>query len=268
MYMKKLLLSLAIFAFAGSNAQSVSDYKYIFVPTEFKDFPANKYKLKSQLVSLLKAKNYVIIDQADSLPIELQQNPCSLATAEIENNSSMIRNRVLVKLKDCRNMVISEFKGMSMDKEYETGFPDALKKALVGLPNANPKEVDLPTQSVVFTPESKPVRQIQETPQSAVSTPVVSNTNTAIEKPKSASVQIYSNGKINLQKVQIGADQFILVSTESPVPYATFKNTAKQDVYRVTLANGTSTLGYLENNNLVLEIPNGNDFTKEVFVKK
>ena len=104
--MKKLFLSLAICGFAGLNAQSISDYKYIFVPNDFKDFPANKYKLKSQLVSILKTKNYVIIDQADSLPAELQQNSCSFATAEVENSSSMLRNRVLVKLKDCRNTVV------------------------------------------------------------------------------------------------------------------------------------------------------------------
>jgi hypothetical protein len=54
----------------------------------------------------------------------------------------------------------------------------------------------------------------------------------------------YTNGKVNLQKVQISKDQFILVSSSSSVPFATFKNTAKADVYRVTLENGTSTLGY------------------------
>ncbi len=256
--MKKLFLSLAICGFAGLNAQSISDYKYIFVPNDFKDFPANKYKLKSQLVSILKTKNYVIIDQADSLPAELQQNSCSFATAEVENSSSMLRNRVLVKLKDCRNTVVSEFKGMSMDKEYETGFPDALKKALVDLPNSNPKEI-VASNSNTITQDTVPSTFLKS--ENRIST------NYESVKSNNPAVQNYSNGKVTVQKVQISEDQFILVSSESPVPYATFKKTAKNNVYRVTLANGTSTLGYIENNNLVLEIPSGDDFIIEIFMK-
>jgi hypothetical protein len=43
----------------------------------------------------------------------------------------------------------------------------------------------------------------------------------------------------------------------------------KFDVYRVTLENGTSTLGYTENGNLVIEIPtNDGNYKKEVFVAR
>jgi hypothetical protein len=56
-----------------------------------------------------------------------------------------------------------------------------------------------------------------------------------------------------------------LVSSSSSVPFATFKNTAKADVYRVTLENGTSTLGYTENGNLVIEIPTSDGDFKRSF---
>jgi hypothetical protein len=57
-----------------------------------------------------------------------------------------------------------------------------------------------------------------------------------------------------------------LVSSSSSVPFATFKNTAKADVYRVTLENGTSTLGYTENGNLVIEIPTSDGDFKRKFL--
>ena len=41
------------------------------------------------------------------------------------------------------------------------------------------------------------------------------------------------------------------------------------DVYRVTLENGTSTIGYSENGNLVIEIPTSDgNYKKEVFTAK
>ena len=47
------------------------------------------------------------------------------------------------------------------------------------------------------------------------------------------------------------------------------KNTTKSDVYRVTLENGTSTLGYTESGNLIIEIPTSDgNYKKEVFKNK
>ena len=102
-----------------------------------------------------------------------------------------------------------------------------------------------------------------------VSTPPVPTKSVESKSVESKKAESYTNGKVNLQKVQISKDQFILVSSSSSVPFATFKNTAKADVYRVTLENGTSTLGYTENGNLVIEIPTSDgDFKKEVFMAK
>ena len=56
-----------------------------------------------------------------------------------------------------------------------------------------------------------------------------------------------------------------MVSSSSSVPFATFKNTTKSDVYRVTLENGISTLGYTENGNLVIEIPTNDRNYKKKF---
>ena len=71
---------------------------------------------------------------------------------------------------------------------------------------------------------------------------------------------------LTLQKIQIADDQFILVDGNSSVPFATFKSTAKKDVYRVKLGTGESTIGYYDNGNIVIEMPKNNgEFSNEIF---
>ena len=132
--------------------------------------------------------------------------------------------------------------------------------SLKNLQNSQPKEIEIlakPTEKIaVETVVEKPVQAV-----------VASSNSTTPEVSKKA--ESYSNGAMNFQKIQISKDQFILVSSISSVPFATFKNTTKADVYRVTLENGTSTLGYTENGNLIIEIPtNDGNYKKEVFTAK
>ncbi len=128
------------------------------------------------------------------------------------------------------------------------------------LQNSQPKDIEVlakPTEKIV-------VETVVEKPAQAV---VSSSSLATPEVAKKA--ESYSNGAMSFQKIQISKDQFILVSSSSSVPFATFKNTTKADVYRVILENGTSTLGYTENGNLIIEIPtNDGNYKKEVFTAK
>lgn len=180
----------------------------------------------------------------------------------------MFRNRVKLQFTNCQKKVVSETKGNSLYKEYDLGFEDALNLSLKTIPSSSPNPnlfVSNIKENVKEQP-AKPidVKEIKEIVTEAPATPATSVKSVELKKAES-----YTNGKVNLQKVQISKDQFILVSSASSVPFATFKNTAKADVYRVTLENGTSTLGYYENGNLVIEIPTSDgDFKKEVFMAK
>ncbi len=81
--------------------------------------------------------------------------------------------------------------------------------------------------------------------------------------------EVFSNGKISVQKINMGSGQFILASGSSSSPYAVFTETSKQGVYRVKMENGATALGYAENGSLIIEIPQANDtYQKEVFQKK
>ncbi|WP_435524756.1 hypothetical protein [Chryseobacterium indoltheticum] len=165
------------------------------------------------------------------------------------NDSNFLRNRVILEFKDCNSKVISSQKGNSSIKEYEEGFPDALSKALVNISISKPVEDTTLKQEVQIMKETA-----QET----------SKVNE--QKSQTSKAEKYSNGKLSLQKIQIDATQFILVDGNSSVPFATFKETTKKDVFRVKLGSGESTTGYYENGNLVIEIPKSNDeYSKEVF---
>lgn len=231
--------------------QKVSDYKYVSLPAKFETFKED-FGLGELLTKTLKSKNYTVIP-ADKLhwPSEAKDNPCSVAAADIINDSGFLRNKVLVQFKDCNDKVISAVKGASSIKEYKEGYQDALKQTYVSISPANP---------VVQVPTQQPIR-VQET---VSDKPAATNTATS-----DTSAMKFSNGKNDFQKIQIDNSQFILVGTNSSSPFATFKATTKNDTFRVKLQNGDSTLGYYENGNIVIEVPQSNgEYAKEIFLKK
>lgn len=243
------------------SAQNITDYEYIYVPKKFKDFEANEYNLNTLLKKALEGKKYKVIqEELVNWPLELRQNPCKVLNADLINDSNMFRNRVKLQFSNCEKNVIFETKGTSMIKDFELGYQDAMAISLKNLQNSQPKEIEVvakPTEKIaVETVVEKPVQTV-----------VTSSNSTTPEVSKKA--ESYSNGTMSFQKIQIYKDQFILVSSSSSVPFATFKNTTKSDIYRVTLENGTSTLGYTENGNLIIEIPtNDGNYKKEVFVAR
>lgn len=243
--MKKLSVIVSSFCVMLSYAQKVSDYKYISVPEKFEDFKKNHFGMDKVLSKILTTKKYAVLSgNRNSWPAEANMNPCNVLNANILNDSSLLRSKLILQFKDCNDKVIASQKGMTLEKEYEIGFPEALTEALITVPVSNPvQNTDYRTETQ-FTE----ITQVSE------------------QKSQASKAEKYSNGKLSLQKIQIDASQFILVDGNSSVPFATFKETTKKDVFRVKLGSGESTTGYYENGNLVIEIPKSNDeYSKEVF---
>ncbi|KIC61618.1 hypothetical protein [Chryseobacterium taiwanense] len=249
--MKKTAILILTLSSLASFAQKISDYKYISFPAKFETFKED-FGLAELLTKTLRSKNYIVVP-LDKLqwPSEAKDNPCNVLLADIINDSGFLRNKVVVKFKDCNDKEIQSIKGASSIKEYKEGFQDALKQTYTSISPANPI-----VQSTVQTKVQEPVISTQ--PVTNVSSLVIDNT-----------AMKFSNGKMDLQKIQIDKSQFILVNSNSSSPFATFKVTTKNDVFRVKLQNGESTLGYFENGNIVIEIPQSNgEYFKEVFSKK
>lgn len=158
---------------------------------------------------------------------------------------------------------------MSMQKEFETGFPDALEISLRAVPVSSPSQ----TISIVENtkkPKEEVVAKVEKVKTTeAVSAPVVTKSEVSSPIATTNKAEVFSNGKISVQKINMGSGQFILASGSSSSPYAVFTETSKQGVYRVKMENGATALGYAENGSLIIEIPQANDtYQKEIFQKK
>jgi hypothetical protein len=250
--MKKITLIIITTCSTLAFGQKVSDYKYVSLPSKFETFKED-FGLVEGFAKTLRSKNYTVIPaDKQQWPAEAKENPCNVVAADVINDSGFLRNKVLVQFKDCNDKVISSLKGASNIKEYKEGYQDALKQTYVSISPANPVAQ---TQQQTGVQQTEPVEQ-----------PAITNTTSANNGNNGVK---FSNGKADYQKVQIDNSQFILVGTNSSSPFATFKATTKNDVFKVKMQNGDATLGYYENGNIIIEIPQPNgEYTKEIFSKK
>lgn len=249
--MKKISVLVLAICSTAVFAQKVSDYKYVVIPEKFQTFKNSSFGLEASLSKALKGKKYEVLTEAmDTWPTEARDNSCNVVNAEVINDKSLFTNKVILQFKDCSKKVIFESKGRSDIKEFEEGFADALKQALTTVGVSNPVAM-LPART----------SEVTENVQKTVSESPVSSAT--------PSANTYSNGKSELQKIQLDVGQFILASSGSSVPFAVFKTTSKKDVFIVKLADGNTTIGYFENGNIVIDIPQADGrYSKEVFKGK
>lgn len=256
--MKKLSLIILTACSMLAFGQKVSDYKYISLPVKFETFKED-FQLGELLTKTLRSKNYTVISSDKfQWPAEAQNNPCNVLIADIINDSGLLRNKILVQFKDCNNKVVSSIKGASSIKDFKEGYQDALKQTYVSISPANPINQTSPVNN-----------SNSSTVSNTTSTSAMKEIDITNRSPADNNAVKFSNGKVELIRIQVDNHQFILVSQNSSSPFATFKTTTKDDVFRVKLQNGESTLGYYENGNIVIEIPQSNgEYIKEVFSKK
>ena len=264
--MKKITL-LFLIVFSALNAQGISDYEYIYVPKKFEGFKENQYKLNEVLEWKLKNLGYkVITKEPQHWSDELRQNPCRVLTATVSDNSNFLTNKIILNFEDCNNTKVASFNGKSNFKEYDKGFRESVAKAVAQVNAPNPVEhySNVVETTVVVTkkkiknefndllPYDKQVRE------EVVEQKVVSNNQS----------ETYTDGKIELNKINLSEDSFVLTQANSSIPYAIFRPSAKEGVYRVKLGNNVNTIGYKSGNQISIDIPNGDDFINKVFELK
>ena len=267
-FMKKILQISTLLLITFFYGQQVSDYQYIYIPEKFNDQDVNKYGLNDLLQLKLKQKKFTVITESkENWPEELLQNPCQILTADLLNTSNMFKNKLKVEFKNCDNKTIGLVDGISSIKEFEPGMREALEVAAKKIPMSAPVE-----KSMTLQKEETP-NQVEIVKKDS---PVVAETKKAqvVPAPKteataSQKAEFYSNGSLTLTKIFLTNGDFILVNPNNSVPYATFKPSTKKEVYRVQLGNGASTLGYLEDGTIVVELADSDgSFRKEIFTIK
>lgn len=260
--MKKIVQLSMLFLVSILYGQSISGYQYIYFTESSKDFNQNKYGLRDLLISRLKAKKYIVLKEKGTWPQEANNNPCEILKAEYRDTSNIIKNKVALDFTDCNDKKTATFEGKSSIKDIETGMKDALEMAVrnitfsVPTPKENP--TNLKTNIAVIAPQT-------------TSTNINSVTNSTSTSGQKGSqiAEIYSNGVLSLNKVLLSNGEFILVNPNNSVPYGIFKPSTKKDTYRVQMSDGNSTLGYMENGKIIIELTNSDGSLRtEVFEKK
>lgn len=80
-----------------------------------KDFAKEDFQLNTGLKTALRKKDYEVINE-NSIPLEVQVNPCLATKANIENSSSSFKNKLIVTFTDCKNTTINSYEGSSKKK--------------------------------------------------------------------------------------------------------------------------------------------------------
>ncbi|WET48701.1 hypothetical protein PYS58_19345 [Chryseobacterium indologenes] len=256
--MKKLSILMLAICSTAIFGQKVSDYKYVLIPERFETFKGESYGLEDALAKALKNKKYVVLPASiDQWPSEAKDNSCNVMKADVLNVKSMFKNKLMLVIKDCNNKILLESNGSSSIKEFEEGLADALKMALISVSNSNPVAMQ-PAKT-----QASSTANISNSVQASSNQEVTTTTSVA---PAAGN---YSNGKVTVQKIQIDANQFILAKSGSSVPFAIFKTTSKNEVFIVKLADGNTTIGYFENGNIIIDIPQTDGrYSKEIFTGK
>lgn len=125
--MKKLFGLLLITFFVVSYAQE--RYQYVIVPQKFDGFNGkeNPYGLSSSTHYLLKKQNIKTFYQEQMTIVE---NPCNGLKANIQNTSSMFRNKLRFVLENCTGQEVFSAEGTGKSKEFKEGYTEALQEAV------------------------------------------------------------------------------------------------------------------------------------------
>jgi len=243
------------------------------IPGTFKDAKSNRYDLNDLLALKLKQKKYNVLPENQiSWPKDAVENPCSVLTAELEDPSNMFRNKILIKFFDCNSKEISSLEGKSSIKEFEPGMRDALEFAAKNIAVSNPitHENVAKSENVKTSTAEKTKIALEKKPKTALlSQTTTKEISTLTSNKTSDKSEVYSNGNLTLNKIILGNGEFILANPNSSVPYAIFKPSTKKDTFRVQLGDGTTTLGYIENGQITIEVMNNDgSFRTEIFSKK
>lgn len=242
--MKIILSSIFLIALSSLQAQNVTDYKYVIVPQLFKDFAKDDFQLNTGLKTALRKKDYEVVNE-NSIPLDVQINPCLATKANIENNSSSFKNKLIVTFTDCNNTIVSSYEGSSKEKDFAKGYQESLTIAMnqVGKQNA----IDLP----ITKTENTTIPTIKETTNKVVT----QESNKTVENKN-----VYkSNGK-NYTTASTNNNEFVLIDQENSKVIAQFYPSAQQNVFHVTVIsqNGNyQTIGYLNGNNIIIEYKTG-----------
>ena len=248
--MKNLIATILLLSLSSTQAQNVSDYKYVIVPQKFADFEKNDYNLNSKLKMLLRKKNYEIIAEGvTEKPEDLQFNQCLATKVDIKELKDSFKNKLEVIFTNCNQKIVGTYQGVSKIKDFEEGFEEALQLATAQINKQNAKAI----------PEVMKVEQI----------PIVSNNMNTVNNSKT---NIYTqNGNIFILASTTNGE-FLLVNQNDSKVIAQFYPSSQKNVYHVEVISEKAnykTIGFLTTNSINIDYQTGEkNWTPTIFTKQ
>ncbi|WP_055446744.1 DUF5320 domain-containing protein [Lacinutrix mariniflava] len=137
---KTVLILLAIVALTSVSAQqSLNDYKYVIVPNKFEFLKeADEYRLNALTQYLFEKYNFEALMEDETLPSDYGKNNCLALKADVLDESTMFKTKLLIQLKNCKNEIIhTSSLGESREKNYKVAYNQALRSAFASIEAAN-----------------------------------------------------------------------------------------------------------------------------------
>lgn len=146
---KYILTLIAFILITSLFAQTnLNDYKYVIIPKKF-DFlkEADQYQVNSLTKFLLEKEKFQTFFDDLEFPDDLTKNRCLALTANVLNESGMLKTKLKVQLQDCRNNIVFESRiGDSKLKDFKKAYHEAIREAFESFKTMNysynPKVID------------------------------------------------------------------------------------------------------------------------------
>ena len=224
--MKKIFFLWLFISFSGI-AQTVNDYKYVIIPTRY-DFQRedNQYKLNTLTKAHLTKLGYTSFYET-TIPAELAGNKCDKLFIDVIKVNSTFKVKLQIVFKDCWNKVIYTGEvGKGQDKEYATGYPQALEDAFKSVAALNYKyngNTKFEGTGQVTQQNTNPVT-ITEIPQPIAVTTTV-NPSLLFAQPTANGFQLVDNTpKIVLKLVKTSQADYFMASGDNKQGVVYLKN--------------------------------------------
>lgn len=135
--MKKFFLFLCLTFPLFGGAQSVNDYKYVMVPSQFNfQNSANQYGLNFITKGLLQKYGFEVFLDTDPIPEDILNYNCNKLYADVLENNNLTNTKLTIVLKDCKNNILfTSAEGKSRDKDWRIGYNMALRDAFKSFDN-------------------------------------------------------------------------------------------------------------------------------------
>jgi len=131
--MKKLVFLTMLMFSMISVAQDY--YKVVIMPKKFDILKEeNQYNLNVLCKSYFEKEGFEVFYSSDDLPIELVNNKCNALFLNLLDDSSMLKTKVKVELKDCQNnLILVSEEGETREKNLSKAYNEAIRIALISL---------------------------------------------------------------------------------------------------------------------------------------